>query len=542
MRNFKFSKLLFFLAFLLFNCEHDNLTPRTAIQKLDKVKISSLDKEPYLAELLDKIKFTNNSGGRTNGSGVIINTDSILMILQADSLSYSYTFKVENETTSNSFTNLVFKRVFGGFNAFYVKYEPVNILEADFTKFTGRVTSYNLDRNIIANHYFNNGTIIGNISERTTTCRPSVKITSECAKYEYSWNSQTLECCYRTCVEEVTVITLDYSTCFLLSDGSSGGGSLPSQYTSYTLSNGTFVPFTEWSDGSIPGGPQQPSQPTNPCRSADGGGGLETGTDPNSCSEVIGIIPPSDEEIKSLWASYIDNLIDPEEKRKAQLDYIKTHDGQEGKDFVEMIEQIINTPGISFGEVIDINKIVEKYFRNLRGQYFIAVYYPFAKAAQYIVELVLIETGTTLLFDAAKIALSSRYGINITRVSSAVVKTTQELINTIKAELKFSTNFSSLEIKIGTRTLAGTPNGVKSTFSFSSVSRAEAKSFFDKLSLGANKKIVQGSSGEIIVADLGNGQYVRYRTWSTSNLGETTIEFNIIDIRSGATTELKFFN
>jgi hypothetical protein len=301
--------LLLFFCILLFNCEQELLPPQTSIQKLDKVKMSSLGKEPYLGEILDKLKFIGNSTARTNGSGNTIDTDSILMVLQADSLSYSYTFRVVNKTTDSSFTNLVFKKVNGGFNAFYLTYQFEENLSPDFENFTGKVTSYNLDNSEILTQYFKNGNPINkSTSGGKVQCTQTISVEKHCLGPDNLNLTVNGDCYYGW----ETVISISYSgSCYSDSNGSSnsGGGGLPSQYTSYTWSNGTFVPFSFWSDGGMPGGPGQPSQTTNPCTAADGGAGLETGTDPNSCSDIIGIIPPTDEEIRLMKLALLKNLL-----------------------------------------------------------------------------------------------------------------------------------------------------------------------------------------------------------------------------------------
>ena len=83
-------KILILITFFIISCETDVVKPITSNQKLQKIKTSSLSQEPYLAELLDKIGFSETKNGRMSGAGVSINTDSILMVLQADS-SYIHT-------------------------------------------------------------------------------------------------------------------------------------------------------------------------------------------------------------------------------------------------------------------------------------------------------------------------------------------------------------------------------------------------------------------------------------------------------------------
>ena len=288
---------VFLLSFFIFNCETDNINPTDPNSKFKKVKISSLSQEPYLAGLLDKAGFKNISNGRTNGEGTNIDTNSILMVLQADSLSYSYTFKVHDKTTYNSFTNLVFKKVIDGFNAFYLKYESNDTLLDNIKGFTGKVTSYNLSWEVITTQYFDNGQIVDNpISNgRTQNCNPAVSVNTVCTQEVFDGWEQTNGAPIYKCLERVTTITLDYAHCFV---GGSGGD--PNY--SYNWSNGTFVPFHYWDGGGGSGSASGNYNSTGitTCTSGDGGTSLESGDDPNGCGDGIGIYLPPNAEILEL--------------------------------------------------------------------------------------------------------------------------------------------------------------------------------------------------------------------------------------------------
>ena len=305
-------KTLTLITFLIISCETEVVKPSATNQKLQKIKTSSLSQEPYLAELLDKIGFNETKNGRMSGAGMTINTDSILMVLQADSLLYSYTFEVKNQTTSKSFTNLIFKKVIGGFKGFYLQYESENILPNDINHFTGKVTSYNLNWEEITHQYFNNGQVIDEppSNGKIQNCQPSVYIQSVCTEEIYDGHDQATGAPVYKCLERQTIITLDYAHCIV---GGSGG----EPTYSYNWSNGTFVPFHYWEGGGGGSGSgvayNAMGTTLNVCVAGDGGSTLEDGDDPNSCEEEIGIYIPSEEELKRIlledWEEQINDAL-----------------------------------------------------------------------------------------------------------------------------------------------------------------------------------------------------------------------------------------
>lgn len=279
--------LLFLLTAI--SCERDNVDPTNSIKVVAKTKISSLKNEPYLKDILDKIGFIEAKNGRVNNSGTSLYTDSLLMALQADSVSYSYTLKVKGNLKNGSFTNLIFKRVVGGVKGFYLKYEPDASTAFNLSKFTGQVTSYDLNWREISSQKFINGSIISNKGGRIQ-CAPNVSTSKECLTEDGKSRTTgtNLPCFYGT----VIIIDLDYSGCLITNDVGPGGG-LPTQYTRW--SDGTFVPSQYFNFNSSGGGPSGSGSGTS-C----GGDGISTpsgGADPNSCSDVIGVYPPSEEEL-----------------------------------------------------------------------------------------------------------------------------------------------------------------------------------------------------------------------------------------------------
>lgn len=291
------SQLFLLLLLTAIGCEIDNINPPDLNKGLAKTKISSLTNEPYLKDILDKAGFKEAKNGRTSSSGISLNTDSILMALQADSVSYSYTFKIGGDYNSTSFTNLVFKRVVGGVKGFYIKYEPEAPLSLEPARFTGKISSYDLSWREIVSQYFRNGITTGGsfIGGRTQQCW-NAELAEECP--EKGKDSQAtgvpLPCIGKT----VVVVKIDFSGCFISdSAGATGGSNLPTQFTRW--SDGTFVPSEYFNFNSRGGGPSGPS-PGSTCTGGGGGAVLETGADPNSCSDVIAVYPPTDEELLDL--------------------------------------------------------------------------------------------------------------------------------------------------------------------------------------------------------------------------------------------------
>lgn len=275
--------ILLFLLLTALSCKNDiEVKPKETQQR---IKVSSLEREPYLKEVLDRVGFVSSKNGRVNGD-MAINTDAIIMTLQKDDRSYCYTFAIENRTTATTFTNLIFKRVVGGVKAFYLKYESENLYPFNLSHFTGKITSYDLGFNEITVQYFSKGNLSSPKSGRVQGCQPSVEVKRECLTQDgkSTTTGTDLPCLYGT----THVIYLDYSGCLITDGIGVAGGNLPSQYTQW--SNGTFVPTQWFNDGGPGGGPGGGG--SGSC----GGNGVTTpssGTDPNFCGDNIGVSPPT---------------------------------------------------------------------------------------------------------------------------------------------------------------------------------------------------------------------------------------------------------
>lgn len=297
---------LLFIFLITLGCQREKVNPNDSTKGLAKTKITSLTNEPYLKDILDKIGFQEAKNGRTSSSGTRLNTDSILMALQADSVSYAYTFMVEGDYRNGSFTNLVFKRVVGGVKGFYLKYEPDTSSPFNISRFSGKVTSYNLGWKEIASQYFVNGKVAKTSSSggRSQNCVVTVTISKYCQyENEFLKIDNDIPCLYGN---STTSISVSYSPeCYITdSGGATGGSNLPLQYTRW--SDGTFIPSLYFNFNSPGGGPAG-SSGGSPCTSGGGGAALENGADPNSCNDVIGVYPPPTAELKAIRKAYFES-------------------------------------------------------------------------------------------------------------------------------------------------------------------------------------------------------------------------------------------
>jgi hypothetical protein len=511
------STRLLFVLLIVTSCQEQNIVLKK--DKLSKIAYTSLDKEPMLNQAIQKIGLSAKGKGIISGRIMddISNykADSILKVLQADSSNYTYTIPLDKNPDPKSFKNLVFKRVSNGFLATVLDYVSDSEFY-DLDSFSGSVKVYNLGGVLLQEFYLNKAKL-NNKNGRTQGC--TVNISKDCIEW-YQPNNQYS----RVCVKWATTIIVECT-----SEGSgSGNNSNPLPYS--------FIP-----DGSY------------------GGGAPGTGGQPADsyivygpwAADPIAVLPPpiwpgSKLGLPYLWwedETWLDeNVTDPETKRKAQLDYIRISDGQDGRDFSSMIDEIIRTPNLTVGESYEVNGVVNNYYLNLRGRYMRAVIYPVAKAAQFIIELAMIvELTSANLNLVVKGVLLTRYGIALTRLTPTIALTTQELLLGIKNELRFSANQATLDITIGTRNLTGIGNG-NTVYNFSGVSQAEARAFFDKISGGNAIKVDIPTKGSYWRTGLGeNKQMIQYRNFSTSNGGEVTIEFKIESIRGDKMVELKFW-
>lgn len=99
------------------------------------------------------------------------------------------------------------------------------------------------------------------------------------------------------------------------------------------------------------------------------GSGSSTSTPCNNTNNFSDHCIPVPESLED----YIESISDPAEKREAQLDYLRSHGG---KDLVEIIEGLMNTSGLTVGDVIEINKLVNKFYLQQKGLFIMAIFSP----------------------------------------------------------------------------------------------------------------------------------------------------------------------
>lgn len=66
-------------------------------------------------------------------------------------------------------------------------------------------------------------------------------------------------------------------------------------------------------------------------------------------------------------------FLDPEEKRRLQLEYLRTH-GQ--SEFVNLVEQLLSIQGITYYEVMEINSLVNNIYYQVKGNFMMAIFSP----------------------------------------------------------------------------------------------------------------------------------------------------------------------
>ena len=76
------------------------------------------------------------------------------------------------------------------------------------------------------------------------------------------------------------------------------------------------------------------------------------------------------------WEEEIENEQDLEKKRKLQLQYLEKFGGIEGKEFKAIMENLLETSGLTVGDVSEINTLVNSMYLNLKAQYMMAIFSP----------------------------------------------------------------------------------------------------------------------------------------------------------------------
>ncbi len=109
---------LFFIL-LLASCQEPEIL-QIRNEKLPKISYTTLDREPKLKQAIEQVGISNKqmSFGRLMSGISKIKTDSILRVLQTDSLNYTYTIAID-EDTRPLLRTLFFKGLKMGFMHLY---------------------------------------------------------------------------------------------------------------------------------------------------------------------------------------------------------------------------------------------------------------------------------------------------------------------------------------------------------------------------------------------------------------------------------------
>ncbi|HRJ30109.1 MAG TPA: hypothetical protein PLG85_10100 [Cyclobacteriaceae bacterium] len=260
MRN-KITNLFLFLS-LTISCDDHEITLKK--EKLSKIEFTSLDNELKLRQALEKVGFfthSSNSGRLMSGISAI-KTDSILKVIQADSINYSYTISLYNETKSGVFKNLVFSRLSNGFLGYVLEYKS-NKEPTDYSSFTGLVKKYDLEGNYLSEVSIDKANF-SNSSGRTKACFADVTV--ECVD---GGGISTATGLPLPCLQWVTVITID-----CMGDSGGSGGATGGWHTL-----GTYIPDPYGGPGS--GG------------SGSGGGSTTPPEGDPDIEGSVGVLPPT---------------------------------------------------------------------------------------------------------------------------------------------------------------------------------------------------------------------------------------------------------
>jgi hypothetical protein len=244
------------LGLFLISC--NDQTVEIKKQKLPKIAFTNLVNETLLTGAISQIGLskTGSKSGRLMAGLTEFKPDSILKVLQSDSTHYTYTLYLQGEDKANSFKNLVFKRVAGGFVAFVLEYISSTVF-LDISSFTGTVKKYDLEGTLLLEVPLNKVSL-GKASQGGRTQACFADVITECVEWFQPKNQYAV-----ICVGWVTVLEI---TC----SGGSGGGTGTSPNPN---PGGTYVPdpnpLPSGSSGGSPNptgssSPNTPSQPTNP--------------------------------------------------------------------------------------------------------------------------------------------------------------------------------------------------------------------------------------------------------------------------------------
>lgn len=80
--------------------------------------------------------------------------------------------------------------------------------------------------------------------------------------------------------------------------------------------------------------------------------------------------------LKESLESRIESEQNSEEKRKLQLEYLESFGGSDGKEFSAFVKELLNTSGLTVGDVQEVNNLVDTMYLGLKAQYIAAIFSP----------------------------------------------------------------------------------------------------------------------------------------------------------------------
>jgi len=521
----KIAQLSFYCLLLIFAaCSQEKPLEPAFLETMEKAK---LEDEESLSRTLNSVSNIQANERTASVDYGTLDLEKIYKRIESEEQEFAnYMIRLyPPDGVENSLEYLVMIGTDYGFRAYILQYqttpEHINTIN-DPTIFTGYINILDMERGLLAQNYFVNGTD----SQLPENANGRSKGTSCDCEYEY-------DLIVHNDLSATLIVTGIVCNCQQLGDPGSDNGS-----------GGIGDPM-----------PDPGYDPSNPDAGGGGGSGSGDGEPGGITRDPVGTVKDLPCEPGQVYTSngscvneieYWKNQIDQEsnldEKRKLQLQYISTHNGQEGRDFKTDIESLLSTSGITVGEVSDINEIVNNYWEELVGRLIMANFYPVVEAAKPFVELALIETGSGVLFQAVKGLLSVKWGIQLAKIGINTSSVTK-IVNRMKAGLVFSgRGNSSLTLKIGGRNLLGSKN-TNGVYKFSNTTNIEAKAIFEDMVAGREVKTITKNGKVIYKLQLKNGNYIQMRRVSSSQNGEITIDILMEEykhLRGGKFIELKF--
>ena len=291
--------LSFVLLLTVLSCQENFKYEKQKKDDLKKVSMTSLDRESQLTQVLDQIGAVQIGGShqaRTQSTAYEIVTDSILKVLQPDSIHYSYTFKVSGEDDGGAFENLVLKKIESGYLAFILRYEPTGGVFTGMATFNGAIKRYDLSGTLLYETHLNDQTTNGSATNGRVSSTCLVKATLELANVSTATGLELPD------YLSEWVLTLEYGEC----DEGGGGGS--------SSGGGTYVPDpigTGGGGGAGSGGGSSSGGSSGSGSGSSDGGSSSSGSGPSDGTggtEEIGVLPKVVAAQEARATDFVNNL------------------------------------------------------------------------------------------------------------------------------------------------------------------------------------------------------------------------------------------